>query len=145
VPCIERGPGEGPGRLVGLYQFLKEDRPRMPAEVTRKAQNKGISLSGYSGRAGALPCFLRVGERCRRNRVFDSASPRPVCDFRERAGASRTVSRGESSAAQTTPTAGEPFSLLLWAATGPYPTPLGLRSTSPLPLAVAAERGSSTY
>jgi hypothetical protein len=46
VPCIERGPGEGPGRLVGLYQFLKEDRPRMPAGVTRKAQNKGISLSG---------------------------------------------------------------------------------------------------
>ena len=46
MPCIERGPGEGPGRLVGLYQFLKEDRPRMPAGVTRKAQNKGISLPG---------------------------------------------------------------------------------------------------
>ena len=43
---IERGPGEGPRRLVGLYQFLKEDRPRMPAGVTRKAQNTGISLSG---------------------------------------------------------------------------------------------------
>ena len=43
---IERGPGEGPRRLVGLYQFLKEDRPRMPARVTRKAQNKGISLPG---------------------------------------------------------------------------------------------------
>ena len=46
MPCIERGPGEGPHLLVGLYRFLKEDGPRMPARVTRKAQNKGISLPG---------------------------------------------------------------------------------------------------
>jgi hypothetical protein len=63
VPCIERGPGEGPGRLVGLYQFLKEDLPQNACRGDTQGPKQGyLGVGGTPvGPDDRAPTKLTVG------------------------------------------------------------------------------------